>query len=383
MRFLVVDEEDILNGKTTDRYFERLEEILLKKGVNPVVSAEITVSQGWGVFAGLNDVLELLRGRDVDVYAMQEGTIFFSHEPVITITGKYLEFAKLETAILGFISSASGIATKAFKVKLSAGDKAVFSFGSRRQHPALSAMVERSAYIGGMDGVSNVSAEKYLGLESAGTMPHSLMICMNGNVEGWKAFDEVMDDDVPRIYLIDTFEDEKMEAIKAIENLSRIDAVRLDTPSSRRGNFRKIIEEVRWELKIRGREDVKIFVSGGIDEKAILQLRDVVDAFGVGTSVAGASPVDFSLDIIEKEGKPVAKRGKRGGMKQVYRNDRFEDTITLFNQTAEGKPLLEKYIEKGRIIRDSNHKDARRNLLEQMKRIRELNLENKFLEDTY
>ena len=380
MRFLIVDEKDILDGKTTDKYFERLEEILKKKNVNPVVSAEITTSQGWGVFAGLNDVLELLKGRDVDVYAMPEGTIFFAHEPVITIVGRYLEFAKYETSLLGFISTASGIATKAFKVKLSAGDKAVYSFGSRRQHPALSAMVERSAYIGGMDGVSNVSVEKYLGIESVGTMPHSLMICMDGNVEGWKAFDEVMDENVPRIYLIDTFEDEKTEAIKAVENLSRIDAVRLDTPSSRRGNFRKIIEEVRWELKIRGKSDVKIFVSGGIDERSILQLRDVVDAFGVGTSVAGAPPVDFSLDIVEKEGKPVAKRGKRGGMKQVYRNDRFEDKITLFRERPEGKPLLVKYMERGEIIQESDFRKARENVLEQMEQIRNLRIEDRFLD---
>ncbi len=124
-------------------------------------------------------------------------------------------------------------------------------------------------------------------------------------------------------------------------------------------------------------------MSGGIDERSIIQLRDVVDAFGVGTSVAGAPPIDFSLDIVEKEGEPVAKRGKRGGMKQVYRNDRFEDTITLFHQTADGKPLLEKYIEGGRIIRESDHKSARKNVLDQMEKIRKLDLEERFLNGIY
>jgi nicotinate phosphoribosyltransferase len=380
MGFLIVDEEDIKAGKTTDKYFVRLEEILEKKGINPLVVAELTVSSGWGVFCGLEDVLTLFDGKAVDIYAMSEGTIFFPHEPVITIVGNYLEFATLETAILGFISSSSGIATKAFKVKLAARDRPVYSFGSRRQHPVLAAMVERSAYIGGMDGVSNVAAEKYLGLDSIGTMPHSLMICMDGNLEGWKAFNEVMPSDVPRIYLIDTYEDEKTEAIKLVENLDRIDAVRLDTPSSRRGNFRKIIQEVRWELDIRGKRDVKIFVSGGIDERAVLELSDIVDAFGVGTSVAGAPPIDFAFDIVEKEGKFVAKRGKRGGMKQVFRDmDSFEDQITLFKEAGNGKPLLEKWMENGRILQRPSMEKAREWSLEQMRRIKELGIESQFL----
>ena len=105
-----------------------------------------------------------------------------------------------------------------------------------------------------------------------------------------------------------------------------------------------------------------------------------MDAFGVGTSVAGAPPVDFSLDIVEKEGKPVAKRGKRGGMKQVYRNDRFEDKITLFRERPEGKPLLVKYMERGEIIQESDFRKARENVLEQMKQIRNLRIEDRFLD---
>lgn len=62
----------------------------------------------------------------------------------------------------------------------------------------------------------------------------------------------------------------------------RLNAVRLDTPSSRRGNFKRIVEEVRWELDLRGYEHVKIFLSGGLDEESLKELADVADAFGVG-----------------------------------------------------------------------------------------------------
>ncbi len=382
MRFLIVSEEDIKNGIVTDKYFIWTEKVLKAKGINPKVVAEVTTSS-WGIFAGLNDVLKLMEGKPVDIYAMPEGCLFFPHEPVLTIVGRYLDFARFETALLGFVCHSSAVATQAFKFKLAAGDKKVFSFGTRRMHPALAAVIERSAYIGGVDGVSNFSAEKYVGIKSMGTMPHALIICFGDQVKAWRAFDEVVDDDVPRTMLIDTYFDEKTEAILAIENVERVNGVRLDTPSSRRGNFRKIVEEVRWELNIRGRKDVKIFVSGGISIRDVLNLRDIVDAFGVGTSIAGAKPMDFALDIVEREGKFVAKRGKRGGMKQVYRNwSKLDDEIRLFkDEPPEGKePLLQKVMENGRILKESELESARMLALRQMEIIKELGIEDRFLD---
>lgn len=379
--FLVVRDEDIKSGVTTDKYFIWTEKILKAKGKDPFVVAEVTAST-WGIFAGLNDALKLLEGLNVDVYAMDEGTLFFPHEPVLTIVGNYLEFARFETALLGFLCHASGVATEAFRNKLAAGDKRVLSFGTRRQHPALAAFIERAAYIGGVDGVSNYAAEKYLGIKSVGTMPHALIISFGSQVEAWQAYDEVVDEDVPRTMLIDTYFDEKTEAALAVENVRRVDAVRLDTPSSRRGNIRKIIEEVRWELKIRGREDVKIVLSGGLSVKDVYELRDIVDSFGVGTTIAGAPPIDFSLDIVEKEGKFVAKRGKRSGMKQVYRDwETLEDEVKLFTEEApEGKsPLLSKYIEGGKVIKESDMEKARELSLKQMEIIRRLGREEEFI----
>ena len=379
--FLIVRDEDIKNGLTTDKYFIWTEKVLKAKGKNPLVVAEVTAST-WGIFAGLNDALKLLEGINVDVYAMDEGTLFFPHEPVLTIVGRYLDFARFETALLGFICHASGVATEAFRTKLAAGDKRVLSFGTRRQHPALAAFIERAAYIGGVDGVSNYAAEKYLGIESVGTMPHALIISFGNQVEAWRAYDEIVDEKVPRTMLIDTYFDEKTEAVLAVENVERVDAVRLDTPSSRRGNIRKIIEEVRWELKIRGKENVRIVLSGGVNAKDVYELRDIVDAFGVGTSIAGAPPIDFSLDIVEREGKFVAKRGKRSGMKQVYRDwEKLEDEMRLFKDSApEGKePLVKKYMEKGKIIKDCNVEEARKLSLRQMEIIRNLGKVEEFV----
>ncbi len=381
MRFKIVSEDDIKNGLVTDKYFIWTEKVLKAKNINPSVVAEVTTS-GWGVFAGLDDVLNLLEGLPIDVYAMPEGSIFFPHEPVMTIVGKYLDFARYETSLLGFLCHASAVATQAFRFKLAAGEKKVYSFGTRRMHPALAPYIERAAYIGGVDGVSNFSAEKYLGLKSMGTMPHALIICFGDQIKAWRSFDEVVDKEVPRTMLVDTYYDEKTEAVMAVENVENVSGVRLDTPSSRRGKFRKIVEEVRWELDIRGKQNVRIFVSGGLSLKDVLELRDIVDAFGVGTAISGASPIDFALDIVEREGRFAAKRGKRGGMKQVYRHwDELRDEVKLFKEeyTGGGEAMLRKVIDGGKITERPDMEKARELVLRQMEIIRKLGREEEFL----
>jgi nicotinate phosphoribosyltransferase len=190
-------------------------------------------------------------------------------------------------------------------------------------------MVERNAFIGGCDGVSVVKNAELIGEEPSGTMPHALILIMGDTVEATKAFDEVIHPKVKRVSLIDTFNDEKIEAIRVAEALGKkLFGVRLDTPRSRRGDIIKIIEEIRWELNLRGFGHVQIYVSGGLDEKRILALNPVVDAYGVGTSITNARVIDFAMDIIEIDGKPLAKRGKMSGSKNVFRCMKcFQDKI--------------------------------------------------------
>jgi len=227
------------------------------------------------------------------------------------------------------LCQASGVATKAARCKKAAGDRRVISFGARRIHPVIAPMVERNAFIGGCDGVSVVKNAELIGEEPSGTMPHALILIMGDTVEATKAFDEVIHPKVKRVSLIDTFNDEKIEAIRVAEALGKkLFGIRLDTPSSRRGDFQKIIEEIRWELNLRGFEQVQIYVSGGLDEKRILTLNPVVDAYGVGTSITNARVIDFAMDIIEMNGKPLAKRGKMSGSKSVFRCSRcFQDQL--------------------------------------------------------
>ena len=363
--FHIADPKDIKSGRTTDVYFARTVEILKKKGIDKWVRAEFFAKNlpnewHWAVLAGMEEVAYLMEGKPVNIRAFQEGTIFKPYEPVMEIEGMYTDFGVFETAMLGLICQASGVATKSARIRLAAGNRMVVSFGARRMHPAVAPMIERAAYIGGCDGVAVILSAELIETDPMGTMPHALILVLGDTVEAIKAFDDVVDKKVKRVALIDTFNDEKFEAIRVSEAMKgKLYAVRLDTPASRRGNFYRIFEEVRWELDLRGFKDVKLFASGGLDEKEVAELKPLVDAYGVGTCISNAPVVDFAMDIMEIEGKPLAKRGKWSGAKEILRckkcgSDKIVPLNKKQNKCACGgkyEALLKPLIKKGKVAR--------------------------------
>ncbi|PYN08613.1 MAG: nicotinate phosphoribosyltransferase [Candidatus Rokuibacteriota bacterium] len=311
--FHTASDAEIKSGEVYDVYFERTVQILKARGDRKRVKAEVYLKAlpedwEWGVLAGIEEAAALLEGVPVDVRAMDEGTIFAPYQPIMVLEGVYVDWAQYETALLGVLCQASGIATKAARCKKAAGERQVISFGARRMHPALAPMIERNAFVGGA--------------------------------------------------LIDTLQDEKFEAIRVAEALGDdLFAVRLDTPSSRRGDLYRIVQEVRWELDLRGFGHVKIITSGGIDEYEILRLNPVVDGYGVGTSIANAPVVSFALDIMEIEGRPMAKRGKWSGAKDVFRRRGTLETVVVpagrgAPRDGAWDPLLKPLLKAGRLTRD-------------------------------
>jgi nicotinate phosphoribosyltransferase len=333
--FNVADDADILSGKITDVYFDRTVQVLRAKGVRKRVRAEFIAKKlprdwDWAILAGLDEALALLDTLPVQVRGLREGTLFHPWDTVLEVEGFYEDFAVHETSLLGLICQASAIATQAARLKILAGDRMLLSFGVRRMHPAISPMIDRAAWIGGVDGVSSVLSAERLGIPPSGTMPHALILVIGDTVEATRAFREVIGPEVKLVSLIDTFNDEKFEALYVAEALGdALSAVRLDTPASRRGDFERLIREVRWELDLRGHHKVGIVVSGGLGEEDIRLLATLVQGFGVGTSLSAAPTVDFSMDIVEVEGKPLAKRGKTSGAKNVYGCSNCARTTTV------------------------------------------------------
>lgn len=372
-RFLIPTEEEIRSGKTTDAYFSRTMEILKAKNKNNRVVMEAWIKNfpdpnyKFGIFTGIEEVAKLLEGLPVDVYSFQDGEVFFPNEPVLQVEGRYRDFGVLETAILGFICQGSGVATKATRIRIAAGNKKLISFGTRRCHPALAPIIERSAFIAGFDGVSNVLGAELMGEKALGTIPHSLILVFGGTKEAFEAYSEIMPRSTPRIALIDTFGDCKKEMLIALEVFGKdLDGVRIDS-----GNLKKIFKEIRKELNARGRNDVEIFLSSGLNEYRIQDLAKYADGFGVGTSVAATRVMDFALKIIEVDNKPFAKVGNPPGAKQVYRDFKnFKDYVTLRNKKLKYQPLLKPVMKNGKIVKEfESPRKIRARVLERLKQM--------------
>ncbi|NLA39600.1 MAG: nicotinate phosphoribosyltransferase, partial [Methanomicrobiales archaeon] len=93
--------------------------------------------------------------------------------------------------------------------------------------------------------------------------------------------------------------------------------------------------------------------------------RDAADGFGVGGAIANAPVIDFSLDIVEIDGRPYAKRGKRSGVKQVYEvAGGRRVTLPLTAPAPEGaESLLSPVLRQGAIVARPNMDDARERVL--------------------
>src|SRR2546426_1049719 len=159
--FYIATADEIRAGRTTDLYFVRTLDILKKAGRSRAnVVAEVTTGAlpndwPWGIFCGLEEVAHLLEGKGVSLWALPEGSVFppKTHRgiplPVMILEGPYEEWALYETPVLGMICQASGIETKAARIRKLANGKQVLSFGVRRMHPGIAPLIERSVTIGG------------------------------------------------------------------------------------------------------------------------------------------------------------------------------------------------------------------------------------------
>lgn len=369
--------EEIMSGQASDVYFERSLSAASRVKHKAHVSAEVTLSgplDPWVNFTGLNEALALMKGKGIDLYSIPEGTIVPPRDmagnpvPFMRIEGNYDDFGEFETSLLGFICQSTGISTYSSRVREALGDTPYFSFGIRRMHPAISPMIDRAAYIGGADGVSGILGGKLIGQKPVGTMPHALSLIF-GDDRAWEMTVKGAGSRGVKTVLIDTFMDEKFAAIKAATMFPDLDYIRLDTPSSRRGNFANIVREVRWELDLRGFSHVKIMASGGLKLENLEELKAAgVAAFGVGTSISSARPFDFAMDIVELNGTPMTKRGKFSGTKDVVRCRKCRSILTV---PASGKrhvcscggemdSLLVKYLANGKLTAPYEEPDALR-----------------------
>ena len=326
---------DVLSGETADVYFERARAILAAERLDPVVTMEV-FSRGEGILCGAEEAIAYLReifaeangAAEPIVESLHDGDPFGSKEVVMRIQARYSAFGLYETAILGILASGSGWATAARRIVDAAAPIPVIGFGARHVHPSVADQLDYASVVGGCVGASTPAGARLAGLAPTGTMPHALILIFGDTLRAAEAFDRHIDSDVPRIVLVDTFKDEAEESLRVAEALGeRLWGVRLDTPSERGRVTPDLVKEVRARLDQAGHPAVKIVVSGGLDAERIAVFKEAgapVDSFAVGSAISKASPIDFTGDLKEIDGRPVAKRGRIPGRTENARLERID-----------------------------------------------------------
>jgi nicotinate phosphoribosyltransferase len=312
---------EVLSGDTADIYFVRTIDILRKEGLNPTATMEVFGSRA-GILCGIEEVkallAEVLPEDNREVWALAEGESMAAKEVVLRIKAPYQSYGVYETSIIGILAHGSGWATAARECVDAAGGIPLISFGARHVHPSVAGVMDYAAVVGGCGGCSSIAGARLAGVEPSGTMPHALIIVVGDTVKATMLFDKHMPPGVPRVSVVDTFKDEAEESLRVAEALGeKLKSVRLDTPSERGRVTAELVREVRARLDLAGFKHVGIFVSGGIDPERIRYFREhgaPVDGFGVGSYISGARPIDFTADLHEVGGKPIAKRGRIPGI---------------------------------------------------------------------
>jgi nicotinate phosphoribosyltransferase len=325
-------DDEILSGDTADVYFIRAQQILRHENLNPLVAVEVFTSRE-GVLCGLKEALALLQKvlpSEAEVWALEEGSSMGAKEVVLRITAPYGSFGLYETAVLGMLAHQSGWATAARRCVEAAQGIPVVSFGARHVHPRVSSRLEYATIVGGFAGCATPAGARLGDVSPTGTIPHAMILVFGDTVEATKAFDRHIAPEVNRVALVDTFKDEAEESLRVATALGdKLWGVRLDTPGERGRVTPDLVKEVRARLDQAGYEHVRIVVSGGIDAERIrlfVENGAPVDAFGVGSAVSSAPPIDFTADIKAIEGKPVAKRGRIPGVTDNPRLHRIKLT---------------------------------------------------------
>lgn len=279
-----------------------------------------------------------------DMYAVEEGTIFFPNEPVLRITAPAIEAQIIETYLLSMFNFQTMIASKAARIISVAGGRGVVEFGTRRAHsPDAGILAARAAYIGGCIGTSNTLAGKEFGIPVYGTMAHSWVMSFDSEKEAFEAYTKVFPEG--NTLLIDTYD--TAEAAKMVAQLPfKVQAVRLDS-----GDFCSLSKQVRKILDTAGKQEILILASGDLNEYKIAELlhnASEIDLFGVGTELATSKDAPalagvYKLVEQQKNGQTLYRakysENKKSypAQKQVYRYLKPDGTFNYDTIAVDGE----------------------------------------------
>jgi len=313
-----------------------------------------------------------------DVWAMRDGTIFFPGEPIVRITAPLLEANLLTAFVLNAFSYPVRIMTKNVRLKIITENRVIFVSGATVRLPGFEQgyYSAKDAYLLGSSTVTPLIFRKHQEFK-----PQTGKLTVNFNHATIKSFPTERD---AYTYIFDNLA-ERIELC----------SVMVDTYDSKRG-----LEIFIEEFKKRRNLDVKKFLisvdSGDIAEES-LYVRKILDENGlcdiginacsnlteediddmlnkkipIDLPVTGTEQINITdnprleavykmAELVHSDGsiemKAKLTKGKESfpGRKQVFRvyneKKKMIKDIVGFEDENIGTPLLEKFIENGKVI---------------------------------
>ncbi|MHA1111916.1 MAG: nicotinate phosphoribosyltransferase [Promethearchaeota archaeon] len=239
---------------------------------------------------GFLDYLSHMKNELV-VKGFTEGRIVFANEPILEVSGPFIQCQLIETFLLNSLNFPTLCATKANRMWLASKRQPILEFGARRAQGFNGSLVATYAsLVGGCTGTSNVLAAKHLGegLKASGTQAHSWIMAYSSEYEAFKRYSEIY----PKssILLVDTYDTLKSgvpNAIKIGKELRQkgedLIGIRLDS-----GDMAELSKEARKMLDEAGFRNTKIVISNDVDEYFIQKFKEQggkADLWGIGTKL--------------------------------------------------------------------------------------------------
>ncbi len=274
-----------------------------------------------------------------DISGYQEGELFFPNSPILTVSGTFAECVVLETLALSVLNHDCAVAAAAARMVTAAKGRPLIEMGGRRTHEEAAVAAARAAYLAGFASTSNLAAGRRYAIPTAGTAAHAFTLLHDDEQAAFAS--QVLTLGHETTLLVDTY-DITQGIRNAIEVAGpRLRAIRIDS-----GDLSVLAAQSRALLDELGAPDVKIIVSGDLDEYAIAALRaEPVDAYGAGTAVvtgSGAPTAGLVYKLVEVEGRPVVKRSENkrtvGGRKIAVRRHKPTGTAIEEIVVSQGVP---------------------------------------------
>lgn len=318
-----------LVGERADIQLQRVLAILRNEGMNPNVTMDFSATRP-GILCGIGEARALLQKSlpetGAEVWARDDGYAVSAGEVALRIKAPYSAFGLYEGTICGTLAACSGWATAARECVDAAAGVIVFAAPTPYAHPFVAPLVEYAASVGGCVSVSTPRGARLAGVTPTGYMPHTLPMLMGDAVRALQSYDRHMPLEIPRVIIIDTFKDEVEEALNVARALrERLRGVSVSTPPERGGVTPELIKEIRAHLDLNGFQHVDIYATHGMTPEKIRRFTDAeapVSGFSVSDALVNAPPLAFNADIVEIDGRPIARRGRPPGAPSVPRLNR-------------------------------------------------------------